>query len=602
MSAVASGVEGVRAASCARGLAQRSWLTAPLLLILTAISWTPARADLDEQAASVQANQGRAALVRGQYLDADRLLTAAIQSASLPSPIRVFALSDRGIARWRLSRPYAAIDDFNAALRLAPEEAALYNNRGNVLLGLDHRAEAAKDFGQAIALAPSYGAAYNNRGNARFLLGDYAASFADFTKAMTLMPDSAVPFNGRGKVQFALRRPAGAIRDFSRAIALSARYGQAYANRAEAMVALRRYQEAVSDYSSAIQFGADKPQNYLGRGSAYTRLHKPGLAAADFARATERDPSLAAVVAERRLIQGKAVQQSELAEADPARAPTSASGPPTAGPIACADRQLSTDGEALLQLSRLDASDSSMPSSLLHRTKGELADPIGTVEPARADYRTASLCDPRGKQDPGPLAGAASAEPNGEPSAGMEADDWRLNLTSEGGYLATHPLYPAVRLTLEMYGSGEPELLHWQMLHGRLHGIGLLHYYAGSSAEGERLEYVAMINTRSGRLMAIEPGRWGERQAVWTWNDLAVVVVDPHGVPSRVQVREDDARPDQLRRIKRVRRHVPPRLVREDDARPDQLRRIKQHVPPRFSPRARTPMWSTGRFNPWLLR
>ena len=215
-----------------------------------------------------------------------------------------------------------------------------------------------------------------------------------------------------------------------------------------------------------------------------------------------------------------------------------------------------------------------MPSSLLHQTKGELADPVSTVEPAPAHYRTASLCGPSGKQDPAPLAATRSA--------GMEAEDWRVKLTSDGEYLATHPLYPAVRLTLEMYGSGKPELLHWQMLHGRLHGIGLLHYYAGSSAEGERLEYVAMINTRSGRLIAIEPGRWGDRQAEWTWSDLVVVVVDPHGVPSRVQVRDDDKQPDHLRRIKRIGRHIPPQQL--------------------VSRRVRTPTWSSGRFNPWLLR
>ena len=584
MSAAASGVGSVRAASCARKLAQPWWLTAFLVLVLIAISaWTPARAYLDEQAASLQANQGRAALARGQYLDADRLLTDALQSTSLPSPIRVFALSDRGIARWRLSRPYAAIDDFNAALRLAPEEAGLYNNRGNVLLGLDYPAEADKDFGQAIALSPSYGAAYNNRGNARFLLGDYTASFADFTKAMTLMPDSAVPFNGRGKVHLALRRPAGAIRDFSRAITLSARYGQAYANRAEAMVVLRRYQDAVSDYSSAIQFGADAPQIYLARGSVYAQLHKPGLALADFRRATERDPSLASVVAERSAIQGKAVRQSEI-EADPSDASASASDRPSPGsPLTCTDRQASAEGEARFQLSSLaDASESGMPSSLLHQTKGELADPVSTVEPAPANYRTASPCDPSGKQDPAPLTATPSAEADGERSAGMEAEDWRVKLASDGEYLATHPLYPAVRLTLEMYGSGKPELLHWQMLHGRLHGIGLLHYYAGSSAEGERLEYVAMINTRSGRLIAIEPGRWGDRQAEWTWSDLVVVVVDPHGVPSRVQVRDDDKQPDHLRRIKRIGRHIPPQQL--------------------VSRRVRTPMWSSGRFNPWLLR
>ena len=103
------------------------------------------------------------------------------------------------VARWRLHKLHEAIDDFNAALKRAPEDAALYNNRGNVLLELRNNAEAAKDFGQAIALAPTYGPAYNNRGNARYFLGDHAGAIADFTRAVALMPASSVPFNGRGK-------------------------------------------------------------------------------------------------------------------------------------------------------------------------------------------------------------------------------------------------------------------------------------------------------------------------------------------------------------------------------------------------------------------
>ena len=188
---------------------------------------TEASALGEQREASLKATHGRAALLRGQYQEAERLLTEALASGTLPVPTQISALGNRGIARWRLSNPHEAIDDFNAALRLSPEEAMLYNNRGNVLIELRHYAEAAKDFGQAIALAPAYGQAYNNRGNARFLLGDHAGAIADYTKAVTLMPANAVPFNGRGKAQLALKRPAAAIRDFSRAIVLSSRYGQA---------------------------------------------------------------------------------------------------------------------------------------------------------------------------------------------------------------------------------------------------------------------------------------------------------------------------------------------------------------------------------------
>ena len=137
--------------------------------------------------------------------------------------------------------------------------------------------------------------------------------------------------------------------------------------------------------------------------------------------------------------------------------------------------------------------------------------------------------------------------------------------TQDGDYVATNSQHPKLRLVLEMYGGGEPELLNWQILKGTLRGIGLLHYDAGASPEGERLEYIALIDLWSGKLLAIEPGRWGERQAEWAWTAFAVVVVDPLGVPSRVQVRAERAeaasRPYHLKpRAKRVHRALPPRF------------------------------------------
>ena len=300
----------LRATSCVRKLAQSPRLLGVLLLIIISIIGTEASALGEEREASLKATHGRAALLRGQYQEAERLLTEALASATLPVSTQISALGNRGIARWRLSNPHAAIDDFNAALRLSPEEAMIYNNRGNVLLELRHYAEAAKDFGQAIALSPAYGQAYNNRGNARFLLGDYAGAIADYTRAVTLMPANAVPFNGRGKAQLALKRPAAAIRDFSRAIVLSNRYSQALANRAEAFVALRRYTDAVNDYTAAIDFGIDTPQVYLGRAAAYNALNKPGKAFADLARARERDLAVAAATD----------QTGSIAKSDPASA------------------------------------------------------------------------------------------------------------------------------------------------------------------------------------------------------------------------------------------------------------------------------------------
>ena len=535
----------LRATSCARKLAQPARLLGVLLLVIASLISTQASALSDQREASLKATHGRAALLRGQYQDAENLLTEALESGALAVPTQISALDNRGIARWRLSNLHAAIDDFNAALRLSPEEAMIYNNRGNVLVELRHYEEAAKDFGQAIALVPNYGQAYNNRGNARFLLGDHAAAIADYTKAVALMPGNAVPFNGRGKVQLALKRPAGALRDFSRAIVLNARYGQAYANRAEALMALRRYTDAVDDYSSAIEFGAATAQTYLGRAAAYTSLNKPWKGYADLARARERDAALAPAAAE---------QTRSL----PASAKTSSA---AESPCEGTDRL----GDGSLSFARVaDTRHPAPPNSLLLRASNEVS--IGNAEPedpADGDGVPCNSDDTQAIDPPSP----AAAEPSAGRPVGTELEGWTVALTEAGQYVATNSDYPKLRLGLEMYGEGEPELLNWQVLKGTLRGIGLLHYYAGASPEGGRLEYIAVVDLWAKKLIAIEPGRWGELQAQWTWSDSGVVVVDPQGVPSRVEVRDGAQtrvatyeRPAHLKRIKRVSRPILPRF------------------------------------------
>jgi tetratricopeptide (TPR) repeat protein len=544
----------LRATSCVRKLTQSPRLLGILFLIIASFIGTEASALGEQREASLKATHGRAALLRGQYQEAERLLTEALASGDLPLPTQISALGNRGIARWRLSNPHEAIDDFNAALRLSPEESMIYNNRGNVLIELRHHAEAVKDFTQAIALAPGYGQAYNNRGNARFLLGDSAGAIADYTKAATLMPANAAPFNGRGKAQLALKRPAAAIRDFSRAIVLSNRYGQALANRAEALFALRRYTDAVNDYTAAVDFGIDTPQVYLGRAAAYNALKKPGKAFADLARARERDLPPAAAAD-----QTGSIPKSDTPSTDAPALSEASEADSTRNDSPCDTTQGA--GRELRQVA--DARHAAPANPLLLKASNEVS--LTNAEPVEPGDAVGVPCDEDEDQTAEPASQDASDETAADQPVETELEEWSVVRTQDGDYVATNSQHPKLRLVLEMYGGGEPELLNWQILKGTLRGIGLLHYDAGASPEGGRLEYIAVLDLWSGKLLAIEPGRWGERRAEWAWTAFAVVVVDPLGVPSRVQVRaertEAASRPYHLKpRAKRVHRALPPKF------------------------------------------
>ena len=153
---------------------QRRLLAAFLLLPLGAVG---AAAQSESTSGSsgaqlpIKLRDASMALQRGSTDHAITLYTEALDDKSLPNDRRATVLNDRGVAYSRRLNYKEAIDDFNRAIQLYPEYPAVYNNRGNVLLGLGAVREAIKDFDRALLLAPGYAAAYSNRAGAYMKLG-----------------------------------------------------------------------------------------------------------------------------------------------------------------------------------------------------------------------------------------------------------------------------------------------------------------------------------------------------------------------------------------------------------------------------------------------
>ena len=91
-----------------------------------------------------------------------------------------------------------ALEDYDEAIRLAPNDSELFNNRGNVHRFNGDVDRALADLDQAIRLDPNNGRAYNNRGVAYRQKGDHTRAIADFTAAIRLLPNDANLHANRG--------------------------------------------------------------------------------------------------------------------------------------------------------------------------------------------------------------------------------------------------------------------------------------------------------------------------------------------------------------------------------------------------------------------
>jgi len=207
------------------------------------------------------------------------------------------AYNNRGIARRALGGKKAAIADYDQAIKLKSDFADAYYNRGNVRSDLGDNKGAIADYGKAIEINKNWGGfsdnyyglptAYMNRGIARSELGDQQAAIADYDQAIKLNPDYADAYNNRGIARSNLGDKQAAIADYDQAIKLNPDFAKAYNNRGIARSDLGDKQAAIADYDQALKLNPDYADAYYNRGNARTALgNKPG-AIADFQKAAD---------------------------------------------------------------------------------------------------------------------------------------------------------------------------------------------------------------------------------------------------------------------------------------------------------------------------
>lgn len=114
----------------------------------------------------------------------------ALSASALLFDDRVATLVNRGVILHQLGRTRPALDDFNAALRLNPEQADAYLNRGVAKITLGQYADALVDIQKGIDLGPSEMAlAYYDRAIAHERLGNIREAYFDYQRALKTAPN-----------------------------------------------------------------------------------------------------------------------------------------------------------------------------------------------------------------------------------------------------------------------------------------------------------------------------------------------------------------------------------------------------------------------------
>jgi tetratricopeptide (TPR) repeat protein len=138
------------------------------------------------------------------------------------------------------------------------DTAEAYLRRGDQYSEIKDFKAAIADYTQAIRLNPDYAEAYNNRGYAIAMESKdgMAEAISDYSHAIQLRPEYAYAYNNRGAAYMASGHPDEALRDFSLAIQLQSDFRQAYGNRGNAFLRKGKIIPALADFIRAGKFSA----------------------------------------------------------------------------------------------------------------------------------------------------------------------------------------------------------------------------------------------------------------------------------------------------------------------------------------------------------
>ncbi|MEH2381017.1 MAG: tetratricopeptide repeat protein [Nostoc sp.] len=199
-------------------------------------------------------------------------------------------LYQEGVNKYDAGNYEGAVEDFNQAIKLDPQNALAYNKRGNAYYRLGDYEQAQADSSQAILLNPQNANAYFDRGFAFSELGKYKEAIADYTQAIKLNPKNAYAYYGRGLALAQLKDNKGAMADFSKAIALKPQYTETYLQRGILRRRLKLIQAAIQDFDRVIKINPSDAKAYYQRGLTQSINKQKYIAIKDYTHAISINP------------------------------------------------------------------------------------------------------------------------------------------------------------------------------------------------------------------------------------------------------------------------------------------------------------------------
>ncbi|MEP0911305.1 tetratricopeptide repeat protein [Leptolyngbya sp. GB1-A1] len=164
--------------------------------------------------------------------------------------------SGKGYILANLGSYEQAIDSWDKAIKIKPDDHEAWHNRGVALLNLERYEQAIDSYNKAIEIKLDFHQAWYNRGLALRNLGHYEEAIDSYNKAIKIRPD----------------------------------YHQAWYNQGYTLANLERNEQAIDSWDKAIEFKPDKHEAWYNKACCYLLLYQTDDAIESLQRAIELNP------------------------------------------------------------------------------------------------------------------------------------------------------------------------------------------------------------------------------------------------------------------------------------------------------------------------
>ena len=195
------------------------------------------------------------------YIKSEKIISEVSRLKPQAEVFQLYAL-----ILFKLKKFDLALRSWDDVIKLKPNNAEAYNNKGNILFLLEKYEASIESFKEAIKIKPDYADAYNNLGNPLWKQKKIDESLLSYKKAIEINPNHPEAHNNLGMGLHKLKKYETAFQSYENAIRIKPDYAEAHYNKGNLLFELEKIDKSLESYDTAINLNPNYAEAYFNKG------------------------------------------------------------------------------------------------------------------------------------------------------------------------------------------------------------------------------------------------------------------------------------------------------------------------------------------------